>query len=595
MADLRNDTASPMDGQTGNSNNMQERSLLQKSNIVMKVDVPEEETATCKNEGKKAFCSPATYTSSSGKPIFGSSGKIGSSVLASAHLSNIASGGNPFAIKPAAFGTMSKLSCAISSSLPKPVVLRPSQLAFATTDSSQQATSHCTLSLKLPSVGNPFARVPQDSVSTSATDGIKNEDNSASSSEEVGACGSSSSPETCSTSTVIETVGHKENRKGAAESNSEEVDRGSVTSCGSQKNLTEIISPPKFVPLGTPSCQTEESSSPCGSISSASAVSTTTSTAVTSSSTSASVTEFVFGQNLHERVAEAASLETTDTSRTCEGTETSNSISTVCASATANGISEMLFTSVIKKDQNNESSHMSSNNTIDIAEKPSKSLSEAAREYEEARAVKRKYEEVTIVTGEEDEANVLQINCKLFAFDKAGGTWVERGRGTLRLNDKDSGPGGGGVQSRVVIRTAGSLRVVLNTKIWAGMSVHRPSAKSVRLTAMDSSGQIKVFLVMSSPADIEQLHKSLESRVLLAQQAASLNQQTQPEAETTHENVASHSLPPEPCSKKRLSQGVEDTSPSSPVHGSTFVSTFEAGIHKMSGGERAEDGGSVFP
>lgn len=53
---------------------------------------------------------------------------------------------------------------------------------------------------------------------------------------------------------------------------------------------------------------------------------------------------------------------------------------------------------------------MSSNNTIDIAEKPSKSLSEAAREYEEARAVKRKYEEVTIVTGEEDEANVLQVN-----------------------------------------------------------------------------------------------------------------------------------------------------------------------------------------
>ena len=56
------------------------------------------------------------------------------------------------------------------------------------------------------------------------------------------------------------------------------------------------------------------------------------------------------------------------------------------------------------------------------------------------------------------------MNCKLFAFDKAGGTWVERGRGTLRLNDKDSGPGGG-VQSRVVIRTTGSLRVVLNTKV----------------------------------------------------------------------------------------------------------------------------------
>jgi len=58
------------------------------------------------------------------------------------------------------------------------------------------------------------------------------------------------------------------------------------------------------------------------------------------------------------------------------------------------------------------------------------------------------------------------MNCKLFAFDKVGGTWVERGRGTLRLNDKDCGPGGGGVQSRVVIRTTGSLRVVLNTKVY---------------------------------------------------------------------------------------------------------------------------------
>jgi hypothetical protein len=35
-------------------------------------------------------------------------------------------------------------------------------------------------------------------------------------------------------------------------------------------------------------------------------------------------------------------------------------------------------------------------------------------------------------------------------------------------------------------------------QIWAGMSVQRSSPKSVRLTAMDSSGQIKVFLVMVS-------------------------------------------------------------------------------------------------
>lgn len=42
-----------------------------------------------------------------------------------------------------------------------------------------------------------------------------------------------------------------------------------------------------------------------------------------------------------------------------------------------------------------------------------KSLSEAAREYEEARAVKRKYDEVPVLTGEEEEANVLQVWLRL--------------------------------------------------------------------------------------------------------------------------------------------------------------------------------------
>lgn len=47
------------------------------------------------------------------------------------------------------------------------------------------------------------------------------------------------------------------------------------------------------------------------------------------------------------------------------------------------------------------------------------------------------------------------------------------------------------------MRIQGSLRVVLNTKVWAGMSVEHPSQKSVRLTAFDPQG-VKVFLVMVS-------------------------------------------------------------------------------------------------
>ena len=82
---------------------------------------------------------------------------------------------------------------------------------------------------------------------------------------------------------------------------------------------------------------------------------------------------------------------------------------------------------------------------------------EAARKYEESRAQKRKYEEVETVTGEEDEKNIVEINCKLFAF--VDSNWQERGHGTLRLNDKSRD------ESRVVFRQAGNLRVLLNTKV----------------------------------------------------------------------------------------------------------------------------------
>ena len=43
------------------------------------------------------------------------------------------------------------------------------------------------------------------------------------------------------------------------------------------------------------------------------------------------------------------------------------------------------------------------------------------------------------------------------------GTWVERGRGTLRLNDKQMD--NKSLQSRLVMRTQGCLRVILNTKV----------------------------------------------------------------------------------------------------------------------------------
>jgi len=140
----------------------------------------------------------------------------------------------------------------------------------------------------------------------------------------------------------------------------------------------------------------------------------------------------------------------------------------------------------------------------------SKSLNDSARELEEARAAKRKYEEVTVVTGEEDEQNALQIFGKLFTFDKVQGTWIERGRGTLRLNDKQVE--NATLQSRLVMRTQGCLRVILNTKVWTEMAVDKTSSKSIRLTAVDGE-QIRVFLLMASLKDTETLYNALEWRL----------------------------------------------------------------------------------
>ena len=68
------------------------------------------------------------------------------------------------------------------------------------------------------------------------------------------------------------------------------------------------------------------------------------------------------------------------------------------------------------------------------------------------------------------------------------------------------------MSSRIVMRTVGSLRVIMNTKVYHGMSVEKPNEKSVRLTGMDD-GVVKVFLINGSPKDADALHCALKSRL----------------------------------------------------------------------------------
>jgi Ran-binding protein 3 len=243
-----------------------------------------------------------------------------------------------------------------------------------------------------------------------------------------------------------------------------------------------------------------------------SAIITTTTT--TSSSSSSSSSTFVFGQSCNERVENAAS------GSEAEAKPTTTSAVSAAATSSSSFVFGQNLTSRAEKEE--PSSVDATSNAADNPESSAestavekkKTLTESAAEYcENHAAQKRKYEKITPVTGEEEERNVVQMNAKLFVFDKVTSNWAEKGRGTLRLNDYSEGEGeGGGGGSRIVMRTSGSLRVILNTKLYPGMSIELPSDKNVRMAGTDEEGHSRIFLVGGATKDVGKLYAKLKER-----------------------------------------------------------------------------------
>ncbi|NXC48592.1 RANB3 protein, partial [Penelope pileata] len=219
----------------------------------------------------------------------------------------------------------------------------------------------------------------------------------------------------------------------------------------------------------------------------------------------ASSNKFVFGQNMSERVLSPP--------KSSEGSTESN--------------------------KENAAAESGSESSSQEATPEKESLAESAAAYTKATARKCLLAKVEVITGEEAESNVLQIQCKLFVFDKNSQSWVERGRGLLRLNDMAS-TDDGTLQSRLVMRTQGSLRLILNTKLWAQMQIDKASEKSIRITAMDTEDQgVKVFLISASSKDTGQLYAALHHRILALRSRVEQEQEVKnvaPEPEVTQSN-----------------------------------------------------------
>ncbi|XP_069819650.1 ran-binding protein 3-like [Dendropsophus ebraccatus] len=142
------------------------------------------------------------------------------------------------------------------------------------------------------------------------------------------------------------------------------------------------------------------------------------------------------------------------------------------------------------------------------------SLIESAAAYTSRPKLKYELDQVDIVTGEEAERNVLQVNCRLFVFNKESQAWTERGRGYLRLNDMAT-TANGFLRSRIVMRNHGNLKLILNSKIFNEMKLERANRKCVRLTATDlTDNSVKIFLVQAGVKDAARLYAAIHHRLI---------------------------------------------------------------------------------
>ncbi|CAJ0606044.1 unnamed protein product [Cylicocyclus nassatus] len=100
---------------------------------------------------------------------------------------------------------------------------------------------------------------------------------------------------------------------------------------------------------------------------------------------------------------------------------------------------------------------------------------------------------VAVMTGEENDINIFQTACKLHSFDKDKKTWVEKGLSQIRINQRNED---GEVHHRIVARTTGNHRVVINSRIHADMLFDRVDSKRLKISATtpDSNG-MQIFLV----------------------------------------------------------------------------------------------------
>ncbi|XP_061338543.1 nuclear pore complex protein NUP50A-like [Gastrolobium bilobum] len=93
-------------------------------------------------------------------------------------------------------------------------------------------------------------------------------------------------------------------------------------------------------------------------------------------------------------------------------------------------------------------------------------------------------QEVVVETGEENERVIFNSDSVLFEF--VDGSWKERGKGELRVNVTS-----GTEKARLLMRSKGNLRLILNARVYPDMKLTNMEKKGVTFACMNSAAEGK--------------------------------------------------------------------------------------------------------
>nr|XP_016489073.1 PREDICTED: nuclear pore complex protein NUP50B-like [Nicotiana tabacum] len=94
-------------------------------------------------------------------------------------------------------------------------------------------------------------------------------------------------------------------------------------------------------------------------------------------------------------------------------------------------------------------------------------------------------QEVPVETGEENEKAIFTADSALFEFLNGG--WKERGKGELKVNISSTETG----KARLVMRTRGNYRLILNANLYPEMKLTNMDKKGITFACMNSAGDGK--------------------------------------------------------------------------------------------------------